>query len=85
MPNEPIQKLDELLTMLDQKLFSLVDDEIPDIKADDALSQAMRTKYTDLSASFNSMKDSCRIQESGRRTKYVAAVLGLVQEPSIFG
>jgi S1-C subfamily serine protease len=73
LPNQPIQKLDELMTMLDQKLFSLVDDEIPDIKADNALAQATRAKYQDLSASFNSMKD---LYGNTNRPvdKYVAAV-----------
>ena len=76
VPNEPVQKLDELLTMLDQKLFSLVDDEIPDIKADNGLSQAMRAKYTDLSASFNSMKD-LYANTNRPADKYVAAVQAL--------
>ena len=73
LPNEGIQKLDELLTMLDQKLFSLVDDEIPEIKADTALADATRARYQDLSASFNSMKE-LYANTNRPADKYAAAV-----------
>ncbi len=45
------------MSALDEKLFSLVDDEIPEIKADAALAQATRSRYQDLSASYNAMND----------------------------
>jgi hypothetical protein len=50
LPNEGIQKLDEALTTLDEKLFSLVDGEMPQIKADAALAPMTRTRYQDLSS-----------------------------------
>jgi hypothetical protein len=50
LPNEAIKKLDETLTTLDEKLFSLVDGEMPQIKADAALAPMTRTRYQDLSS-----------------------------------
>ncbi len=76
LPSEGIQKLDELLTMLDQKLFSLVDDEIPDVKADTALAEATRARFQDLSASFNSMK-GLYANTNRPADKYAAAVQAL--------
>jgi hypothetical protein len=52
LPNEAIKKLDETLTTLDEKLFSLVDGEMPHIKADAALAPMTRTRYQDLSAGY---------------------------------
>ncbi len=57
LPNEGIQKLDNTITLLEQKLFSLVDDEIPNIKTDLALAELTRNRYQELSTSYNSMKD----------------------------
>jgi len=57
LPNEDVQKLDELLTALDQKLFSLVDGEIPRLRTDHALSSGTQSRYQDLAANYKSMKN----------------------------
>jgi S1-C subfamily serine protease len=57
LPNERIQKLDETINTLDQKLFTLVDDEIPEIKADALMAELTRNRYQDLSTSYKAMKD----------------------------
>jgi S1-C subfamily serine protease len=56
LPNEGIQKLDEVLTTLDEKLFSLVGDEMPGIKADAALAEPTRNRYQDLFTNYIAMK-----------------------------
>lgn len=56
LPNEDVQKFDELLTTLDQKLFSLVDDEIPQLRSDRALSKVTQSRYQDLAANYRAMK-----------------------------
>jgi hypothetical protein len=53
LPNEAIKKLDETLTTLDEKLFSRVDGEMPQIKANAALAPMTRTRYHDPSASYS--------------------------------
>ena len=93
LPNEPIKKLDEIMTTLDEKLFSLVDDEIPEIKADAALAQATRSRYQDLSASYNAMKalygntqqpaDRYASQVHNLRTKYIRLVEALQKDLKI--
>ena len=57
LPNERIQKLDETINTLDQKLFTLVDNEIPEIKADALIAELTRNRYQDLSTSYKAMKD----------------------------
>ena len=57
LPNEGIQKLDETINMLDDKLFTLVEGEVTQIKSDTALSPGMRGRYQDLWASYKAMKD----------------------------
>ena len=46
LPNEEIKKLDETLATLDEKLFSLVDGEMPQIKADAALAPMTRIRVS---------------------------------------
>jgi S1-C subfamily serine protease len=55
-PNEEVQKFDEMLTTLDQKLFSQVDNQIPGLQADRALSKGTQSRYQDLSANYRAMK-----------------------------
>jgi len=93
LPNEPIQKLDETLTTLDEKLFSLVDGEMPQIKADSALAPKTRTRYQDLSAGYKAMKDlyantnrpadQYASQVQSLRTKYVGLVESLQKDLKI--
>lgn len=56
VPTEPIAKLDETIKMLDEKLFSLVDQEIPAIQADESMAQGMRDRYQGLWKTYQSMK-----------------------------
>ena len=93
LPNEGIQKLDETLTTLDQKLFSLIDDEIPHIKADSWLNTGRCARYQDLSASYKSMKnlygstnrpaDKYTAQVQSIRAKYVNLVESLQKDLKI--
>jgi serine protease Do len=57
IPNEEVQKFDEILTTLDQKLFSLVDGQIPQIRADRSLSQGTQSRYEELSVNYKAMKN----------------------------
>jgi serine protease Do len=57
LPNEDVQKFDEILTTLDQKLFSLVDGQIPQLRTDQALSKGAQSRYQDLSTNYKSMKN----------------------------
>ena len=93
LPNEPIQKLDAMLTMLDEKLFSLVDDEAPEIQADSALAKATRSRYQDLSAGYHAMKslyantnqpaDRYATQVQNLRTKYLHLIEALQKDLKI--
>jgi S1-C subfamily serine protease len=93
LPNEPIQKLDEMLTTLDQKLFSLVDNEIPEIEADSALPEMTRNRYSDLSDSYHDMKelyadtnrpaDQYASQVQDLRTKHLSQVEALQNDLKI--
>ncbi len=56
VPTEPIAKLDETIKTLDEKLFSLVDQEIPAIKADESMAQGMRDRLEGLWKTYQSMK-----------------------------
>jgi S1-C subfamily serine protease len=56
LPNEPIKKLDEIITTLDDKVCSSVIDEIPNIKTDAALAPMTRTRYEDLATTYEAMK-----------------------------
>jgi hypothetical protein len=56
LPSEDIQKLHNLLTTLDEKQFSLVDNQIPQLKTDPAMAEATRRKYQDLAANYKAMK-----------------------------
>jgi S1-C subfamily serine protease len=57
LPTEEIRKLDEILTMLDHKQFSLVDSQVAGLQADSALAEASRRAYRDLAANFHAMKN----------------------------
>ena len=93
LPNEAIQKFDETITMLDDKLISFVDDEIPQIKADDALAQTTRSHYQELSDSYNAMKDlytntnrpadQYASQVQGLRSKFVKLIESLQKDLSL--
>ncbi len=93
LPNEGIQKLDELITTLEQKLFSLVDDELPNIKTDTALAEVTRNRYRDLSTSYNAMKalysnpnrspDKYATQIQALRTNYLRLVESLQKDLKI--
>ena len=56
LPNEGIQKLHDAINTLNDKLFTLVEGEVTQMKADAALSPGMRGRYQDLWASYKSMK-----------------------------
>ncbi len=56
-PNEQSQKLHEVLTVLEQKQFSLVETHLPQIQSDPALSQSARRDYQDLTANYKAMRD----------------------------
>ncbi len=57
LPDEESQKLHEILAMLEQRQFSLVDNQLPHIRTDPSLAQAARRGYEDLSANYKAMKD----------------------------
>jgi hypothetical protein len=57
LPNEQIQKFDKLLTMLDEKQFSLIEAEVAHIQDDTGLMTATRERYRKLSAGYQMMKD----------------------------
>src|SRR5262249_48131505 len=57
LPNEEVQKFDEILTTLDQKLFTLVDGQIPQLRADRSLSQGTQSRYEELSVNYKAMKN----------------------------
>ena len=56
LPTEEVQKLDEAVTSLDQKLFSLVEGELPGLRTDPALSPASQNGYQELAANYQAMK-----------------------------
>jgi S1-C subfamily serine protease len=53
---EEVQKLQETLNELDEKLFSRVDSEMAGIQSDQALSPRARRNYQELSANYKAMK-----------------------------
>jgi S1-C subfamily serine protease len=57
LPNEPIKKLDEAITSLDEKAFSPVMEEMANIKTDAALAPLIRTRYQELATAYQTMKD----------------------------
>jgi S1-C subfamily serine protease len=57
LPTEETRKFDTVLTKLDQKLFSLVDAEIPFLRKDPALAEITRQRFQDTDANYKSMKD----------------------------
>jgi len=57
LPNEDVQKLHQVVTSLDEKVFSLVDNELPRLKNDPALAQTSQRGYQDLSANYKAMKN----------------------------
>jgi len=57
LPNEDVQKFDGILTTLDQKLFSLVEGQIPQLRADPALSKGTQSRYEELAANYKAMKN----------------------------
>jgi S1-C subfamily serine protease len=57
LPNEPIKKLDETITSLDEKAFSPVMEEMANIKTDAALAPLIRTRYQELATAYQTMKD----------------------------
>ena len=57
LPNEDSQKLHELLSLLEQKQFSLVDNQLPHIRTDQSLGEAVRRGYEELSANYKAMRD----------------------------
>ena len=79
--------------MLDDKLISSVDDEIPEIEADTALAQMTRNRYQELSDSYNAMKDlyantnrpadQYASQVQNLRTKYLHLVESLQKDLKI--
>jgi S1-C subfamily serine protease len=56
LPTEEVQKLDEAANSLDQKLFSLVEGELPGLRTDAALSQASQNGFQELAANYQAMK-----------------------------
>ncbi len=56
LPTEEIQKLDQVVTSLDEKLFSQVEGELPGLRTDPALSQVSQQGYQDLAANYQAMK-----------------------------
>jgi S1-C subfamily serine protease len=87
VPNEDVQKFDEMLTTLDQKLFSLVDGEMPKLRTDQALSKGAQSQYQELSANYKSMKnlyahvvgpaDQYAMQAQNLRAKHLQLVQSL--------
>ncbi len=57
LPTEETKKFNEILTKLDQKLFSLVDAELPFIRKDPALGEVTRQRFQDIAGNYKSMKD----------------------------
>jgi S1-C subfamily serine protease len=57
LPNESIQKLDQLITTLDEKVCSAVIDEVADIKTDPVLAPMTRTRYQDLATTYEAMRE----------------------------
>ena len=56
LPTEEVQKFHDVVTSLDEKLFSLVDSELPGLQKDPALDQTAHQGYQDLSANYQAMK-----------------------------
>ncbi len=93
LPNEDVQKFDELLTTLDQKLFSLVDGEIPQLRTDRALSTGTQSRYQDLAANYKAMKnlyanarrpaDQYVVQAQRLRTRHLQLVQSLKNDLKI--
>jgi serine protease Do len=57
LPNEGIQKIDEAIKTLDEKLFTVVDSEIELMRSDTVLNPGARGRYQELWASYKSMKN----------------------------
>ena len=56
LPTEDVQKLHEAVTSLDEKLFSLVDGELPTLRSDPTLSPTAQRGYQELADNFQTMK-----------------------------
>ncbi len=93
LPNEDVQKFDELLTTLDQKLFSLVDGQIPQLRTDRALSKGTQSRYLDLAANYKAMRnlyanarrpaDQYLVQAQRLRTRHLQLVQSLKNDLKI--
>ncbi len=56
LPNEGIQKIHDGINALEDKLYTLLEGEVAQMKSDAALSPGMRGRYQDLWASYKAMK-----------------------------
>jgi S1-C subfamily serine protease len=56
LPSEELQKLNAILTQLDEKQFSLADGHVAELGRDPALPQVVRREYQDLAANYKAMK-----------------------------
>jgi hypothetical protein len=56
LPTEEVQKLHEAVTSVDEKLVSLVDNEIPGLQSDPALNQTAQRGYQELADNYQAMK-----------------------------
>jgi S1-C subfamily serine protease len=73
LPNEPVQKLNETMMLLDEKAFSPVMEEIANIKTDATLAPLIRTRYQELATTYQTMKDLYAATNKPA-DKYAAAV-----------
>ena len=56
LPTEEVQKLHEVVTSLDEKLFSLVDGELPGLQNDPSSTQQHSAAINELAANYQAMK-----------------------------
>ena len=65
VPDEQAGNLHETLTMLDHKLFSLIEGEISQLQDDPALSELTQRRYQELLSNYKAMKDLYAIASRG--------------------
>ena len=65
VPDEQAGNLHETLTMLDLKLFSLIEGEISQLQDDPALSELTQRRYQELLSNYKAMKDLYAIASRG--------------------
>jgi hypothetical protein len=93
LPNEGLQKLDEIIGVLDDKLSPALEQELPGLQSDNNLPAGPRGRFQELMASYKAMRDlypntnqpadRYMSQVQNLRTKYVRLLESLQKDLNI--